>query len=207
VEADWEVEIGPEAPVIEALWPGFIDLQSAPERIVEIEETRKVPALAVALLHLNRLDLRPDFSVDLVPADARSESPIWTSKCDLWALDSSSDTWDPDELDAAPAESEAALACYIDMLGREASLFAGLDEAETWARAIVHRLRQAVCRCCRADLVIRRVFKQDRELFGITVYTTACGADTIAAERALSAALVTLVSVISAPGSNSAQTL
>jgi hypothetical protein len=187
MEADWEVEIGPEAPVIDALWPGFIDLRRTPERIGEIAEARQFPALAEALLRMNK-----------------SSSRIWTSKCDLWTLDPSSGQWDPDEMDATSAESVAALACYIDLLGSVTSVFAGLDKAETWARATVYRLRQTVCHCCRVDLIIRRAFEQDQEVLGITVYTTACGADTVAAERALSDALMALVSATSAAESNSA---
>jgi len=67
MEADWEVEIGGGAPVIEALWPGFVDLRIAPERIVEITETADFAPLAALLLALNA-----------------SDSPVWTSKCDRW---------------------------------------------------------------------------------------------------------------------------
>jgi hypothetical protein len=33
LEADWEFEVGGDAPVIDALWPGFVDLRlpSRPE--------------------------------------------------------------------------------------------------------------------------------------------------------------------------------
>jgi hypothetical protein len=202
MEADWEVEIGAEAPVIEALWPGFIDLWRTPERIREIEEAQRLPALATALVHLNHPDLDPELSMDSVAADASSESQIWTSKCDLWVLNPTLDPWDLDELDAAPPESVAALACYIDMVGSDASVFARLDKTEAWARAAVYRLREIVCRSCRADLVIRRAFKEDQEVFGITVYTVACGADAVAAEQALSGALLALVTAIRAASSN-----
>jgi hypothetical protein len=201
MEADWEIEIGPDAPVIEALWPGFVDLRHAPERIKEIEEARRFPALTEALIRLNRPESRPDSGVG---SDAASSSQVWTAKCDLWALDPSLDPWDPDELDAAPSESLAALACYIDLLGRDAALFAGFGEAERWARATVYRLRETVCRCCRADLVIRRAFNGDQEILGITAYTTACGADTVAAEGALRNALIALVGAIGTARSNSA---
>ena len=67
MEADWEVEIGGSAPVIEADWPGFVDLHSHPESIGEIAEAAMFPALARLLLALNT-----------------SESPVWTAKCDLW---------------------------------------------------------------------------------------------------------------------------
>jgi hypothetical protein len=67
MEADWEVEVGGGAPVIEALWPGFVDLRRSPERIGEIQEAAGFPALAGLLLALNR-----------------TGSPVWTAKCDLW---------------------------------------------------------------------------------------------------------------------------
>lgn len=67
MEADWEVEIGGGAPVIEALWPGFIDLRSRPERMGEIQEAGEFVALGNLLLALNA-----------------HGSPLWTSKCDLW---------------------------------------------------------------------------------------------------------------------------
>jgi hypothetical protein len=179
MEADWEVEIGPEVPVLEALWAGFVDLRRNPERIGEIAEAVGFPALAEALLHLNK-----------------SGSPVWTSKCDLWAPDPDSDSWDPDEMDATPTESAISLACYIDLLVSDSFGFTGLEEAKSWARATVLRLRKTVCRCCRADFVIRRAFQGDREGFGITAYATACGADHETAAKMLSAALRVLVKAI-----------
>ena len=67
MEADWEVEVGGGAPVIEALWPGFVDLRLHPERIGEIQETAVLPALAGLLMALNG-----------------AGSSVWTAKCDLW---------------------------------------------------------------------------------------------------------------------------
>jgi hypothetical protein len=187
MEADWEVEMGADAPVIDALWPGLVDLRSNPERIAEIEETRRLPALAEALLRLNCSD---------------SGSPVWTAKCDFWALGSDPDLdpgsarWDPDEMDATAPESMAAVACYIDMLPVDAAAFAGLDQAQPWATGLVDRLRQIVGRCCRVDLVIRRAFQGDMEGLGVTAYATACGADSAAAEQALSRTLLGLTNAI-----------
>ena len=67
MEVDWEVEIGGGAPLIEADWPGFIDLRSHPHRVHEISEASDFPPLAALLLALNSM-----------------RSPLWTSKCDLW---------------------------------------------------------------------------------------------------------------------------
>jgi hypothetical protein len=184
MEADWEIEIGPDAPIIEALWPGFVDLRRAPERIDEIEEARGFPALAEALLRLNY-----------------SGSQQRTSKCDLWIPDPSLTPWDPDEMNATHAESVVAIACYIDLLPINTSVFPKLDEAKTWARVAVQRLREIAVRSCRADLVIRRAFQGDIEGTGITAYLTACGADSESAHWALSDALRTLVNAIDATAS------
>ena len=40
MEADWEIEIGGDAPVIEAHWFGFVDLRIEPSRANELPETR-----------------------------------------------------------------------------------------------------------------------------------------------------------------------
>jgi hypothetical protein len=71
MEADWEFEVGgdatvPEAPIIDACWSGFVDLQSAPERARLLPEASQFPALADALVKLNGVG-----------------SPVWTSKCDF----------------------------------------------------------------------------------------------------------------------------
>lgn len=70
MEADWEVEVGGGAPVIEAYWPGFVDLRRDPGRIAEIAEAAGFAAFAKLLLALNSPD-----------------SPVWTAKCDLWEPD------------------------------------------------------------------------------------------------------------------------
>ncbi len=49
MEADWEIETGPQAPIIEALWEGFIDLRQSPHRIHELEEARRFEPLAQTL--------------------------------------------------------------------------------------------------------------------------------------------------------------
>lgn len=179
MEADWEVEIGADAPVIDAEWPGLVDLRSNPKRVEEIQEARRFPALAETLIYLN--------SGDPVPLSA-----IWTSKCDLWTLED----WDPYEMDAKPEESQFGLGCYIDLLHRDESCFGDLSCVETWVRGYVSHLRQTACCCCRADLVLRRAVNGTLEGFGITAYISACGRDNDAAEEALAAALTAFAGAI-----------
>jgi hypothetical protein len=103
MEADWEFEVGPDAaglaaPVIDALWPGFVDLRRAPELAWNLPEAAQLPALAEALAKLNA-----------------AASPVWTSKCDFWP-NLEADEFDAGELDAPPGCLAHAMGCYIDLL-------------------------------------------------------------------------------------------
>lgn len=175
MEADWEVEIGGGAPVIEADWPGFIDLRKHPERVGEIAESVFSP-LADLLLALNS-----------------ARSPLWTSKCDVW--------------EPAPG----ALACYVDLLPRDGSVFAEWQQAESFCRQYIARLDctgQPGCRMVSPEgssppadhqaaadtaitLVVRQAIAAHTEGFGVTAYFSANatgGADTQTVMAALLAA-------------------
>jgi len=188
MEADWEIEIGPGAPVIDAEWPGFIDLRRTPGHIGEIVEARQFPALAEVLLRLNG----PHSDLDTITSNAVCDSSVWTSKCDLWILEQC----DPYEMDATSEESAAGLVCYIDVLSRDESVFAELNCIEKWARNQVSRLRKAACRCCRVDMVIRRALRGTDEGFGVTAYVSSCGEDIGTAKAALGAALTVFAGAI-----------
>lgn len=164
MDADWEVEIGGGAPVIEALWTGpddsagFIDLRESPERVSLIEEAVRFSPLADLLLSLNG-----------------AQSPVWTSKCDVW-------------------EPEAgSMALYIDMLPRAGLVFSEWQQAETFCRELVERLK-AVERSdaeCSVELVIRQAIAGEREGFGITAYLSAQSREGLALAMAdFAAALV-----------------
>ena len=155
MEADWEFEIGGDAPVIEAYWPGFVDLRTEPSRARDLTEATQLPALADALTRMNAMN-----------------SPVWTSKTDVFV----SGQIDPDELDAADAEASHAVACYIDLLMRSDLQWNLPFEAERACREWCGRLRQIALRRCRVDLVVRRaLIHPDANELGITVYLTACG--------------------------------
>jgi hypothetical protein len=157
MEADWEVEIGGDARVIDAHWPGFIDLHAAPERIREIQEARELPPLADLLLELNS-----------------AGSPIWTSKCDVWQLE------------------PGAIACYVDLLPMEGTVYSEWKLAEakcrTWIDRLVPRrpgsesftdshpiLVEAGDPACEASitLVVRQAISRQVQGFGITAYFSA----------------------------------
>lgn len=169
MEADWEFEIAPEAPVIDAAWAGFVDLRVAPERVSELAELAGLPPLEGFLVRLN------------APG-----SPVFTAKCDVW----NPGEIDPDELDASSESVRKALACYIDLLPANAHSWPTPQMAAEWSRAICASLAELPARQCRIDLVIRRAFLAPTELgFGITCYLTACGSTETDAAGALARAL------------------
>jgi hypothetical protein len=173
MEADWEVEIGGQAPVIEAYWTGFIDLRLAPERAQQLHEAAQLPALAHTLVRLNA-----------------PSSPVWTSKCDVWHPD----TFDPDELDAPPGRRSCAIACYVDLLPRGDRPWPDPQDAIAACNSLCARLRDVALPCSRADLIVRRAFIAPGLLgVGVTAYFTACGSTSEDAAAALASALAAFV--------------
>jgi hypothetical protein len=174
MEADWEIEIGKDAPVIDACWPGFVELRVEPERVRELHEVHRFPALANALLQLN----------------ARG-SPTWTAKCDVWTVNG----FDRFELDAPEHEAQYALACYIDLL--PVTQWALLEQAIAVCTNLCAHLRSVATPGCRADLVIRSAIARDDYEFGITAYLTACGSTEAGAAAQLVAALAAFADAVS----------
>jgi hypothetical protein len=161
MEIDWEFEVGGGAPVIDARWPGFVDLHLEPERIGEISEAAKFPPLSALLLALNADD-----------------SSLWTSKCDFWQSEVSADSL-PDAV---------LLACYIDLLPLAGEVFHQPNEAENFCRALVACLEPVPIAYCAVELVIRSAVAGAREGFGVTAYLSAETAGQSEATQALTAA-------------------
>lgn len=176
MEADWEVELGGGARVLEPLWPGFVDLRRNPGLANQLQEAIQLPALAGILARLNSID-----------------SPLWTSKCDVWPVAD----FDPDELDAPREVAHHAMACYIDLLPMSHGQWPTLAVATDWCKEICARMRAVPLRRCRVDFVIRQAILSSPEAaFGITAYLTACGTAHGDASAALAAALATLANSI-----------
>ena len=176
MQADWEMEIGPGAPIIDAHWEGFADLTSHPERAASLPEAAELPSLADALLQLNA-----------------AASPVWTSKCDVWRVEEPLDT---DELDAAP-EAAIAMACYIDLLARDWKRWSSPEQTAQDCAALCTVLHSIHQRACRADFIIRSaIFSGSRDELGVTAYLAACGTTQQEAQATLSRALEALVTAV-----------
>jgi hypothetical protein len=174
MEADWSAEIGPDLPRISVPWEGFLDLRGAPALAMSLPEAANFRPLASALIRLNG-----------------GHSPVFTSKCDVWAIPNSE--IDPDEFGAQPKTSQTALASYIDMLLRDAASFASFAVHETLVKQITHRLRAIPLADCRVDLVLRPADRDDTEGYGITLYAVGCGADEEAARASWESVLAAAV--------------
>jgi hypothetical protein len=155
MEADWSVEIGADLPVIAVPWEGFIDLRRAPSLANSLEETATAPALAQALGTLNA-----------------ATSPVFTSKCDLWLL--TPDDIDPLEFGASREQAQQGIACYIDVVARDAGVFASFAAHEAWVRAATAELCAIELPQARLDYVVRASSVDDFEGFAVTLYAAAC---------------------------------
>jgi len=180
MEADWEIEIGPDAPIIDASWSGFVDLRLKPALAGQLPEAAVLPGLAEALVKLNS-----------------SRPPIWTAKCDVWRVPDA-DAIDAYELDAPPADTAFGWGCYIDLLPVSDQQWGHIWDSNTntptaaiaWCKSVCGQLRSDLMRCCRVDLVIRQAAITATLVdIGITAYITGCGATSEAAKQQLSAAL------------------
>jgi hypothetical protein len=172
MEADWEFEIGPDAPVIDASWEGLVDLAAHPENTAELPEAADFLQLAESLIRLNRLD-----------------AIVRTSKCDVWQVNLVEESLDADELDASPGMAEAAWACYVDLTAHDPQRWKNPDAIRLDCVALCSRLRLVSLRCCRTDLVIRRAVFAGEDALGVTAYLTACGQSGEAAQNVLGKAL------------------
>jgi hypothetical protein len=183
LQADWEFEVGGDAPVIDTLWQGFVDLRAAPERVSDLPEAAQISGLAAALVRLNS-----------------EGSPVWTSKCDFWPVLEREEV-DADELDAPAGCSTHAVCCYIDILPRGDHVWPLPEPAEAACRLFCGLLGSVPLRCCRVDLVIRRaLIALNRMDLGMTAYITACGPTPAQAARTLEEALIAFADAL-CPGS------
>jgi len=187
MEADREIEIGGESPVIESHWPGFVDLRLHPERASQLSEAAALPALAEALEVLNS-----------------ATSPVWTSKCDVWPVVDLAGL-DSDELDAPPGFATHAISGYIDLLPRNQRKWDLPAKAAADCKDLCSLLHAVPLPCCRVDLVARQAIVNSvaqtaasMEL-GITAYISACGRTHAEAAATFQSVLAGFACILSAP--------
>lgn len=174
MEADWEVEIGGGAPVIEAHWPGFVDLRKYPERIGDLCEAREYPPLADFLLSLNS-----------------SRSPMWTSKCDVWRPEGGGLACYVDLLPrdvGVFADWEQGEAFCRNLLAKLRAHIspAGSGERSSSSAFVYENKGDSEVS---VTLVVREAVLENSQGFGITAYFSAEKTDMANAEKALAEAM------------------
>ena len=170
MEADWEIELGGDAPVIDVSWAGFVDLRRSPEKASELSEVLLLPALASPLVRLNS-----------------PHSFVYSVKCDVWPITEI----DPLEFDAPEQLAAHGMAVYLDLVPCDPTLWTNPEKAIPWCRTVSARLKSVALCCCRIDLVVRRAIRTPDldDGIGITAYCAACGPTVEAAAAHLGSVL------------------
>jgi hypothetical protein len=170
VEADWEIELGGGAPVIDVSWAGFVDLRRSPEKASELSEVLLLPALASPLVRLNS-----------------PHSFVYSVKCDVWPITEI----DPLEFDAPEQLAAHGMVVYLDLVPCDPTLWTNPEKVIPWCRTVSARLKSVALCCCRIDLVVRRAIRTPDldDGIGITAYCAACGPTVEAAAAHLGSVL------------------
>ena len=183
MESDWSAECGNEDPWVVVPWEGvtasdpslrFFDLRAEPDRVGEIPDAARYPALAEALQAWN------------TPA-------VFTAKCDVWHYAASAfDAFDLPGLACAHAS-------YVDLLPGASAEF----ESFAWAESLVRRgaARAAVLPLpeARCEWIVRRARISLADAaprgdgFAVTLYVWGYGESESAAASAWGHALRTLI--------------
>ncbi len=169
MEADWSVELGSDAPVIDQGWPGWIDICQDRSRIALLDEVRTFPPLEKALRWVL------ESNCGMVP-----------TKCDFWTRDEPVDAC---EYDADPGANSTTANCFVDLMPQAATHWINLAWAERWAEASIKKLQAIRCRNTRVEVVLRQAFNDDLAFLGVSLYISACGISTRQARSTLASAL------------------
>lgn len=178
---EWSSACGADDPVLVVPWSSpdgslrWVDLRSDPDALDEIAEADAHPPLLAALRSLNG-----------------ARSPVFTAKCDVWAMEEEELAAVRDDLLLEPEVAGEGMACYVDLLWRDRGVFASRHRTEQvlyrldrLARDLPHSLAkiEAVLRPAVVDLgaVV--------EGFAVTLYVKGVGVDTQEAEERWAMAL------------------
>ncbi len=178
---EWSTACAADDPVLVVPWSSpdgalrWVDLRSDPDALDDVAEADAHPALLAALRALNA-----------------ARSPVFTAKCDVWAMEAEELEAVRDDLMVEPEVAGAGIACYIDLLWRERGVFASqhrtaqvLHRMDRLAAELPHDLAklEAVLRPAVVDL------ESVSEGFAITLYVKGVGVDAAEAEERWGAAL------------------
>jgi hypothetical protein len=183
VQADFDVELGPNDDALELPWSSeeggvrYYDLKRHPELLPHIEEARDVPELS-----------------DFLAAVNAHTSILETVKCDTWA----STEINPEE---EIFEGTHKFGSYVDLLFSDQQARHSFPEHERLATQLVQRLQQGLEIPASAEFIIRRCYYQtnaeeSQDGFYITFYLFGYGDDETRARDRWGAGLSLVQNVI-----------
>ncbi len=172
--AEWSAECGADDPVLVVPYTSeagagasrmgdFVDLRKNPYDLDHIPEAEQHPPLMQALRALNA-----------------ARSPVFTAKCDAWALAGEELAGLRLNLDVTADEGPHGFSSYIDMLWRERSLYVSFHQQEqrlTKLARLVDALDQPYAAL---DCVLRPALVDltgPQEGFAVSLYVKALGTD------------------------------
>jgi hypothetical protein len=199
MHTEWSVECGADDAVVVVPWNGpdtsFIDLRAHPHAIEEIPEADAHPPLMQALRALNT-----------------SRSPVFTAKCDAWALSEDEvaqlrldlalegvDAHEDDVVDNDSAALKSGFGSYIDFICRDRALFASFARQEHLLRSVTRLALPLDHPRAVLDCVLRPAFLSldgAHEGFAVSVYVKALGESPRKAWNAWSSAMADVVDVL-----------
>ena len=164
----WSVECGAEDPVLVVPWSDagglhFVDLRENPYDLDQITEAEAHPALMQALRALNA-----------------PRSPVFTAKCDAWAMDDDELETMQLELGLSEAEAPAGFTSYIDLIWRDRPLFVSFHQQEQRLVRLGRLIDPLDQPYAAVEAVLRPALVDltgPQEGFAVTLYVKALGTD------------------------------
>lgn len=160
--AEFDVEVGGDAPTLTVPYPGYVDVAENPELISEIPEARDA-AMREAILALNAGTLR-------------------TAKCDIWA------TTELDDEEASLGCTHKH-ACYVDVYFRDVEARAEFESCERAMTRWTQELRAVGGQEVGVSFVLRACEVEGQAGYYWTVYVSGYGDTGLAAREAWAGAL------------------
>ena len=185
--ATWSAECGADDPVLVVPWsdPGglhFVDLRENPYDLDQIAEAEQHPALMQALRALNA-----------------TRSPLFTAKCDAWAMDAAELASQQLELDLSPSEVPDGFTSYIDLVWRDRPVFVSFHQQEQRLHRLGRLLDPFDHPYAAVEAVLRPALVDltgPQEGFAVTLYVKALGTDAPHAYEHWTNALESLVTIL-----------
>ena len=186
--SEWSAECAADDPVLVVPYTGepgmgdFVDLRENPYDLDHIPEAEQHPPLLQALRALNA-----------------ARSPLFTAKCDAWAMSVEELESLRMELDFLLEEAPFGFSSYIDLLWRERSLFVSFHQQEQRLTRLT-RVADALDHPYAAlDCILRPALVDltgPQEGFAFSLYVKALGTDAGHAYENWSRALDAVVTIL-----------